>query len=119
MTKDLITLGPVIGSGQYRTVHAITGHDDLVAKIERVPVAGRFPHNDSEWSIWTRGYKGRLILAPCVGLLNAGRVLIMARTTPISPAHLHLIPHDFLDRHIGNFGWFKGEIVCHDYAFWR
>jgi hypothetical protein len=118
MTHAFITLGEELGSGSFRSTYAIIGHDDLVAKLERSDYRGHYPHNESEWALWLdnkRNNRG-LPLAPCMDLLDEGGILIMKRTRPMLPSQIYDIPEGFADRHIGNFGWLKNRLVCHDYS---
>jgi hypothetical protein len=112
--SPLITLGELIGEGQFRQVFAIRGHSDLVAKVEKSGAS----NNLSEWAIWLSlpaALKSRY--APAQGLLDEGRILIMQRTQPVRPEVFTRLPESTPDNHHANFGWLRGQIVCHDYAF--
>lgn len=116
---DLFTmvLTSPLGFGAYRKV--FEWGTDYVVKYEKT--AGYFA-NMTEMKLW-RGVKDDPIhkwFAPCLTISPNGQWLIQARTTPVTLAELkhkhRRIPKMFCDLKVANWGWYKGRIVCHDYA---
>lgn len=112
----MVVLAP-IGKGAYRDVFA--WGTDYVVKYERV--AASFC-NAAEMRLWRAVKDGRMAkwFAPCLAASPNGAWLIQKRTTPVTLSELKRerkrIPSIFTDLKVGNWGRYKGQIVCHDYA---
>ncbi|MDP2322550.1 MAG: hypothetical protein Q8N51_00780 [Gammaproteobacteria bacterium] len=112
-------VGKFIGGGVYRQVFEHAFDKTQVIKLEME--AGHF-HNAMEAQVWERvrwcGSIGRWF-APVLGISPWGSALLMARTEPLSAAQMKRwrhIPAFFTDIKPGNFGVYKGRLVCHDYG---
>jgi hypothetical protein len=115
--RDLFNLvcGAKLGQGIARTVYVFTPDDTKVVKVEP---AGSF-QNVMEWTTWTRvqSTKHARWFAPCHSLSNDGRILIMARTQAMEHDRYPVrMPAYFTDFKYGNYGAYKGQLVCHDYG---
>lgn len=109
-------IGEKLGSGQFRGVFVCAYDDTKVVKLEE---AGTF-HNVSEWDTWeeVQQTKWAKWFAPCYHISPCGRVLIQARTKPITRRQMPLqVPAFFTDMHSGNWGRYKGHPVMHDYGY--
>lgn len=113
-----LVCGELIGSGVSRDVFGCAIDDSLVVKIERDTNETSQLQNLQEWLIWNWARTEPLErwLAPCRGISRNGRVLLQARTTPVSEEELAVVPKVFEDVCRGNFGRLRGSIVCHDYG---
>lgn len=111
-------LGNKLGSGIHRDVYASRLSRDHVIKVE--PNVGSFA-NVMEWEIWrmVEHHENAKWFAPVFGIDPFGTVLIQARTKRVTPSQFEKVkelPAFFWDVKPENFGWYKGRIVCHDYA---
>lgn len=108
--------GSYIGSGAYRKVYRNRIDAKSVIKIEED--SAQFS-NIKEWEMWNQCMYGPLKkwFAPCLSISPSGQVLIQAKTTPCSPRDLpKKVPAFFTDLKCENWGWYKGNVVCHDYG---
>lgn len=109
--------GEVLGHGRARTVYASKLDPTLVIKFE--DGSGDF-ENIMEWETWSELSEYRPAakwLAPCVDISPCGSVLLMRRTTPLSPdQYPKRIPNFLTDMKYTNFGMLDGRLVCHDYG---
>lgn len=114
-----VLCGELIGEGAYRKVFDCPFDPTIVIKVENAEFSGF--HNALEWRTWDECIywkPGNRWLAPCVRISPNGRILIQRKTEPIRPKDLPAMLPSFLrDVKPGNFGWYDGRIVCHDYAF--
>lgn len=109
-------LGDLIGHGDSRSVYNFRLNSKMVVKIDR---SGQF-NNVSEWDIW-HNVKDKpelaKFLAPCVHISSCGKVMIQAKTKPVTLEQLpEMVPAFFADRKLGNWGRIGKHVVCHDYA---
>lgn len=121
---DIVSMfrGELIGSGISRDVYAfdsmIPKAKRLVMKIERED-SGHFA-NVLEYKIWciVRKTKWAKWFAPCVALSESGRILMQARTEPVSESSQwpDEMPAFLGDTKVNNYGVYKGRVVCHDYG---
>ncbi|OOO25578.1 hypothetical protein [Agrobacterium sp. YIC 4121] len=104
-----------LGRGFSRRVFASSDWPDYVLKMP----LNSDGSNAREWNNWTICKDGSLSkwLAPCVAYCPDQDLLLMGKTKPI-PRHFwpQFIPAFFGDDHKGNFGFFRGIFVCHDYS---
>ena len=133
--KQLI--GRKIGEGSYRQVHECPHNPKWVVKIEHHQTDEDIFDfaNIKEFTFYREwynrqcpgqhGYSPATVrhilswLAPCYNISHNGRILIQQKVRPVSwtrfskqkiPAWLQYDPDHW------NFGWYKGKIVCCDYA---
>lgn len=108
-------LGDQIGRGATRTVYQHKFNSNWVVKFD-IGTSRQFD-NQYEWMIWNhfKNTRWAKYLAPCIDISEAGSILIMERTEPVSKLEGKL--PDFLgDLHVKNFGTIDGKLVCHDYG---
>lgn len=110
-------IGKIIGWGCYRKVYRLQdGVYDKVIKIEE----GTTFSNVKEWEFWDQVHHSEKFskwLAPCKWISPNGQVLIQMKTTPVLEKYLpKMVPSLFWDLKADNWGWYKGRVVCHDYA---
>jgi hypothetical protein len=78
-------------------------------------------NRDEYANYYTAPRSVRRILAQPYAISADGRYLLMARTSAATPTEISKhgrIPQCLQgDSHRGNFGWYCGRIVMHDYAF--
>lgn len=117
VTRDLLDafLGPFIGSGCSRQVFEHRFRKDFVVKVE---TNSKSFDNIREYDIWHEVDKEvRRWLAPIEWISPCGIVMIQHRTQrPDIKVMPKRIPNWLYDTKLGNWGWYKGRIVCHDYA---
>jgi hypothetical protein len=115
--NDLIKMicGKCIGAGIHRQVYEHRYNEDLVIKIECADT--KVFANIREWVIWNELEFDpmRKFFAPCVDISENGLILIQKRTKPMKK-YPEKIPAFFTDTKIQNYGSYKGQFVCHDYA---
>lgn len=115
--RDLI-IGERIGTGQDRSVFAMSQTPDKVLKIEHGETLFQ---NITEWDNWRAAQYTEALykwLAPCVAISRHGKVLIQERTTPVIAKDLPAqVPGWLSDLKAENWGRLpNGRVVCHDYA---
>jgi hypothetical protein len=111
-------LGKCLGRGVYRDVYEMPSDPkNWVYKVERFN-DGRYFNNVVEWRLWEEiaGHDAAAWLAPCRTISRNGNILVQARTKPLKKLP-DLVPDFLRDTHLGNFGLYKGRVVCHDYSF--
>lgn len=110
--------GHKIGDGMTRTVYDCNIRKDVVIKVENHDIRTHF-QNLHEWMVWQRvcGTDYEKFFAPVLAISPNGRLLMMARTTPIEHARLpKSVPAFFTDLKPSNFGLYKGKFCAHDYG---
>lgn len=108
--------GKLIGEGMSRKVFDLPLMPGFVVKIEEDQQ--RF-QNVIEWETWgtVDECDAGKWFAPVKHISPNGRVLVMAKTTPIAPGdYPKMVPAFFTDLKYRNFGQYKGRLVCHDYG---
>jgi len=116
---DLIDLlcGEELGSGISRTVFVCKLNPKWVVKIESDTDRHQ---NLREWMIWEEIQYWKKMsdwFAPCIFISDSGKYLIQQRTDPIRQSDVpDKIPVFFTDQKLDNFGFIKGQFVCHDYG---
>jgi len=121
MLSDFIDMwcGDLIGEGSERLVFVFTLNKKLVVKIDKTN--GAFP-NVSEWDLYNNiknaHPKEAKLLAPCIQISNAGKILLQERTEPLKNGKRlpKMLPSFFADQKIQNWGLLNNRVVCHDYA---
>jgi len=122
VASDFVTFlcGKFLGSGTFRSVFECNFDDRFVVKVE--------PRNTNcnivEYMIWeeVQYLKGNLAwvkdwFAPIEWISPNGRILIMRRTKDYPKRKKpEKIPKFLWDIKPNNFGWYKGNYVCHDYG---
>lgn len=122
VASDFVTLlcGRFIGSGVYRSVFECNFDDRFVVKVE--------PRNSGcnfiEYMIYdeVKWLKGDLEwvkdwFAPVEWISPNGRILLMRRTKEYPKRKKpEKVPKFLWDLKTDNFGWYKGNYVCHDYG---
>lgn len=115
--NDFIKLfcGKLIGSGVYRQVYEHKFDKSLVIKVECAD--SKFFANIQEYSVWleVQGTVFEKYFAPCVDISENGLILIQKKTKPLKKRP-EMIPAFFTDTKIQNYGTYKGQFCCHDYA---
>ena len=115
--NDFIKLfcGELIGYGVYRQVYQHKFDDSLVIKVESAD--SKLFANTREWVIWNELENDpmRKYFAPCVDISENGLILIQKKTKPMGK-YPDKIPAFFTDTKRANYGSYKGQFVCHDYA---
>jgi hypothetical protein len=109
--------GDLIGYGIHRVVFEFKPDPTCVIKFENNP--GRFA-NVREWEMWRdlQMTPMKKWLAPCISISENGIWMVQKRTKPI-PEKYKLpgkVPRWMTDIKAQNFGLYKGQLVCHDYA---
>lgn len=109
-------LGPVLGTGESRTVFENNLDRTTVIKVERR--SGSF-HNVAEWDTW-HNFVGTDLepwLAPCLQISSCGIYLIQKKTVLASVKdYPEKVPTFFTDLKYSNWGLYEDRMVCHDYA---
>lgn len=109
--------GERLGEGIARTVFACTFDDTLVVKVEKDPFQFQ---NVMEWRFWQECIdytKAADWLAPCVAISPRGSVLLQRRVEPAQASQLPaMLPAFLRDIKPSHFGFYKGRLVCCDYA---
>lgn len=117
-------LGRQIGSGASRVVYENAQDKDEVIKIEYMTQGD----NWLEHRVWTQAKEfgkdlkwAKKWFAPVNWISPDGRILCMERTEEKpNKKRPKKVPDFFCDAKYENFGWYKGRLVCHDYAIiWR
>lgn len=114
-----MALGEHIGDGETRNVFEWLPRRGTVAKLEN---GAQSFHNITEHALWNEVKDTHLAkwFAPVVSISASGIVLLQERTRPIKAEESHLLPKrvpSFMqDLKPENWGWWRGRIVCHDYA---
>lgn len=113
--RDMI-LGDWIASGSHRGVFQHATDKTCIIKLEKE--YHQF-YNVIEWEVWNRVKDTEYAkwFAPCVAISNNGRFLIQKKTKKVEMKKLpRKILHFFCDRKVENWGLYRGQPVCHDYA---
>src|SRR5690606_7513149 len=108
--------GERLGSGISRVTFAGNMHPDCVVKVEEG--AGSF-QNVIEWETWHRviGTEFEKWFAPCRWISPCGAILVMERTQPgPDDSYPEKMPVFLTDFKRQNYGFLKGNLVCHDYG---
>lgn len=112
-----LLLGPMLGEGIARAVYPLSLNADLVIKLESAKFSFQ---NAAEWALWEEvkhSERWSKWLAPCIAISPCGRALIQKRTTPLPVGFTTpSIPGFLTDIKPGNFGFFDGRLVAHDYG---
>lgn len=117
LTRDMLSvvLGQKLGEGIGRECYVCAIDESLVVKIE---VGGGSFQNVIEWETWQRVRDVPTIapfFAPCVNISSCGVVLLQKRTE-VPSNYPERMPNFFTDFKRGNYGLYKGHVVCHDYG---
>jgi hypothetical protein len=109
--------GKKLGEGVSRVVYECPWDKTVVFKFETH--IGNFA-NVAEWKLWEAvQYVPNIArwFAPCVAISPNGCVLIQKKTKPLEKCELPTrVPQVFTDIKVSNWGLYKGQPVCHDYA---
>lgn len=115
-------LGMKLGEGSTRVVFALPHFPEAVAKFESSLVGGLNNANIAEFKYWksATGTSAESWLAPCLAVDDGGFLLLQARTGRIDgrswPRLFRSTPPLLHEPSPGNWGWYQGRLVCHDYA---
>lgn len=110
-----LLLGDYIGAGSFREVYKMRFVENYVIKIE----TGKTFYNVAEWEAWQEcPTELARWLAPCIHISDCGTCLIQARVTPVKRRPVK-IPNWLDDNKLGNWGKYKGRLVCCDYGHHR
>ena len=114
----------LIGEGAYRKVYDL--FDGYVLKVEEAVDGTPNFNNAHEMSLWidlrgntTGGTWWAGYLAPCHAISNGGRLLVQSRVKPVTLTECRknpLRPNFWSDLKVGNYGMYKGRLVCCDYG---
>lgn len=112
--------GKRIGGGSFRDVYEYNLNPDFVVKIE----TGNSCCNTVEAMIWeeVKELSGKLEwvkdwFAPVEWLSPNGKIIVMRKTAQNDKKKKpERVPKFLWDVKTENFGWYKGNYVCHDYG---
>jgi hypothetical protein len=103
-----------LGGGMSREVYSSKLMPDSVIKIEDVSCHFQ---NVIEWETWqmVRNTPAEKWFAPCEFISPCGVILVMAKTIQ-SNKYPEKMPVFLSDFKKGNYGLYRGNLVCHDYG---